>query len=528
MIRFSQLHSGVKVNPIFFYCGRIGPILLGLLLIPSAAFLSAGTLIVDSGQIGCYGDAGKIACPQPGQPYYGQDAQYQGTPPNYHDNGDGTVTDRNTGLMWSRGLDGRKVTPQQGASLAGRLTLGGHADWRVPTIKELFSLIDFRGYTGAAGPGGFSRVPDNAIPYIDTDYFDFAYGDVQGGERYIDAQWLSSTRYVSTTMESMETVFGVNFADGRIKGYGYRKKGSRRAVKTFYIRYVRGPAYGINDFIDNGDGTVTDRSTGLMWAKSDSGRAMNWQEALAYAESLEIAGHSDWRLPGVKELQYIVDYTRSPDTTGSAAIDPVFQTTAIANEAGQKDYPYFWSSTTHLDGPRPGSNAAYVAFGRAIGRMQGRIMDVHGAGAQRSDPKSGKGELGHGPQGDARRVRNHVRCVRGGALPMTAQVAASRNRYPRKIRLVEIEHDPGLIVGPEAGRQRGGFESDGRGPGPLPDHRGGFVLRLDRDGDGRVSRAEFDGPPDRFDFHDTNRDGYLSEDEAPRRPPPSRRGTRHD
>lgn len=46
--------------------------------------------------------------------------------------------------------------------------------------------------------------------------------------------------------------------------------------------------------------------------------------------------------------------------------------------------------------------------------------------------------------------------------------------------------------------------------------RPGFVSRLDRDGDNRVSRDEFDGPRDRFDFHDENHDGFLSEGEAPK------------
>jgi hypothetical protein len=57
------------------------------------------------------------------------------------------------------------------------------------------------------------------IPFIDTEYFDIAYGDTQAGERIIDAQFASSTKNVSLTMND-ETLFGVNFADGRIKGYG--------------------------------------------------------------------------------------------------------------------------------------------------------------------------------------------------------------------------------------------------------------------------------------------------------------------
>jgi hypothetical protein len=497
-------------------------LLLGLFLLLAPAALAAGAGNVDTGQSSCYGNTGVIPCPQPGQPFYGQDAQFVSNPPHYRDNGDGTVTDLVTGLMWSKGLSNHKVTPEEGARLAAKLTLGGHSDWRVPTVKELYTLIDFRGYTGFHGRNGFDSVPADAVPFIDTDYFDFAYGDTAYGERYIDAQWLSATQYVATTMDNMETVFGVNFADGRIKGYGYKKRGTRRVVKTFYVRYVRGPAYGINDFVDNGDGTVTDRSTGLMWTKADSGKGMNWQQTLAYAAHLKTGGYDDWRLPNAKELEDIVDYSRSPDTTGSAAIDPVFTTTAIVNEAGERDYPYFWTSTTHLDGPRPGADAVYIAFGRAIGEMRGRIMDVHGAGAQRSDPKTGSPRLGHGPQGDAQRILNDVRCVRGGAVAGRNAEVTDRNSYPNKIRLVKLAHDPNLVLGHEARKLRDvGNEERPFGP-PPPRGRRGFVARLDRDGDGRVSRSEFDGPPDRFDILDTDHDGYLTEDEAPKGPPPGR------
>ena len=87
------------------------------------------------------------------------------------------------------------------------------------------------------------------------------------------------------------------------------RRGTDRVIKAFYIRHVRGPAYGANDFIANGDGTVTDHSNGLMWTLADSGRAMNWQEALAYAATLDTGGYDDWRLPNAKELPYIADYT---------------------------------------------------------------------------------------------------------------------------------------------------------------------------------------------------------------------------
>lgn len=382
--------------------------------------------IVDTGQIKCYDNFREISCPQSGQIFYGQDANYTGLTPSYRDNGDGTISDLNTGLMWSQAVDKSKVSLAEAETIAATMNLGGYDDWRVPNIKELYSLIDFRGYTGFTQDRMMTHIPANAIPFINTNYFDFEYGDPNAGERYIDAQWLSSTKYVSTTMGGNETLFGVNFADGRIKGYGYKRAGRPHHQKKFFARYVRGQEYGKNDFVDRGNGTITDRSTGLMWMQNDSGRPMNWQEALQYAEDLVYAGYDDWRLPNAKELQYIIDYSRSPDTTDSPAINPMFQLTAIQNEAGEKDYPYIWTSTTHLDGPRPGSQAVYIAFGRALGKMRDRIMDVHGAGAQRSDPKTGS-PTSRGPQGDMVRGENFVLCVRGGMSPTNTSAVTERS-----------------------------------------------------------------------------------------------------
>ncbi|MBW1799649.1 MAG: DUF1566 domain-containing protein [Deltaproteobacteria bacterium] len=468
-------------------------------------------IIVDTGQNRCYDNFRNISCPKRGENYYGQDAHYAGNQPAYRDNGDGTITDLNTGLMWSKDVDKKKASLIEAEKIAKRMGLGGYGDWRVPNIKELYSLIDFRGYTGFARGGFHGGGPANAVPFINTDYFDFEYGNADAGERYIDAQWLSRTKYVSTTMNGNKTLFGVNFADGRIKGYGYQRPGRARE-KKFYARYVRGDAYGRNHFADNADGTVTDRATGLMWMQKDSGRAMSWKEALTYAENLVYAGHYDWRLPNAKELQYIVDYSRSPDTTHSPAIDPMFETTPIVNEAGKKDYPYFWTSTTHLDGPNPGASAVYVAFGRALGKMHGVIMDVHGAGAQRSDPKTGS-PTSRGPQGDMVRIKNYVRCVRGGSIKISSSMPlVEKDRYPYNVKGYESigKGGTGGQLGPE------------RMFGPPPGGRG-FVGRLDQNGDGRVSKNEFDGPPHHFHRFDKDGDGFLSEDEAPKVPPQGRR-----
>jgi hypothetical protein len=156
-----------------------------------------------------------------------------------------------------------------------------------------------------------------------------------------------------------------------------------------------------------------------MWSQDDSGEGMDWEAALAWVQAMNetnYLGYSDWRLPNAKELQSIVDYSRSPDATNSGAMDPIFNLTAVTNEAGQTDCPAFWTSTTHANSsPQPGMAAVYVTFGRAMGNMRGQWMDVHGAGAQRSDPKAGDAAdylQGRSPQGDAIRIENFVRLVR--------------------------------------------------------------------------------------------------------------------
>jgi len=60
-------------------------------------------------------------------------------------------------------------------------------------------------------------------------------------------------------------------------------------------------------FSDNGDGTVTDIETGLMWAEKDNGVPINWPDALAYCKDYSNDGHTDWRLPTLTELATLFD-----------------------------------------------------------------------------------------------------------------------------------------------------------------------------------------------------------------------------
>ena len=91
--------------------------------------------------------------------------------------------------MWQQAL-GEKMTYQQAADGAGTMKFGGYDNYRLPTIKELFSLTQFSG----VDPSGWNGIDTHGlVPFIDTNYFAFEYGYPVDGERVIDAQWATST-----------------------------------------------------------------------------------------------------------------------------------------------------------------------------------------------------------------------------------------------------------------------------------------------------------------------------------------------
>ncbi len=405
--------------------------------------------IVDTNQTLCYDESDGDSETCVGE---GQDGDYEGNQPNYSFCNSGeVVVDNNTALMWqaSSDTDGTEgltkddqLSQADAESYCEGLTYGNYSDWRLPSTKELVSIYlmsgeDLSAKTGATTNGEYVDTA-GVEPFLDANYFDIGYGDTSAGERIIDGQYATSTLNITQvrsgiTYNQMDGFFGVNFADGHIKTYE-----TDPTYGDFYTRCVRGNTdYGVNNFTDNGNETISDSATGLMWQKNDSGDpASTFSVALASCEAATTGDKTDWRLPNMKELHSIVDYTRSPDNNSSPAIDTdYFSSTQVTNEAGQTDWPFYWTSTALLNYLGSGNKGAYITFGRGLGYFTTNdigVVDVHGAGAQRSDGKttdilgnpntstftpdafSDFGTTGYtsGPQGDILRpAYNYVRCV---------------------------------------------------------------------------------------------------------------------
>jgi hypothetical protein len=197
------------------------------------------------------------ACPSPGQPAYGQDGNFPKRIPVYSVTS-GSVTDSVTGLEWQQ-VASAPLPWTQAVDLCATSRVGQHADWRLPSARELFSLVDYGRFDPAADPSAF---PD-ALGI-------FWSSSQQGGN-----------------------ALAVDFADG--KPFPGIKDSSNRA------RCVRGAPLAAM-FEPSSDGaSILDRSTGLRWARATTSARYRWMDVLLACPG-SMGGQADWRVPTIKEL----------------------------------------------------------------------------------------------------------------------------------------------------------------------------------------------------------------------------------
>ncbi|MDH4233148.1 MAG: DUF1566 domain-containing protein, partial [Nitrospirota bacterium] len=313
-----------------------------VLLLCCSVPLSEAFKLPDTGQTKCYNTEGtEISCAGTGQ-----DGAYNVNPMSFTDNGNGTVTDNNTGLVWQKEDDNQTYNWYQASgtydatynsssqNVCGTLSLGGHSDWRLPSKKELMSIVDY----SVTSPG----------PTINSTYF---------------PNTNTSNYWTSAILSCYPgNAWGVEFWDGNFV-LQFKDRNS-----DMYVRCVRGEETSPS-FTNNGNGTVTDARTGLVWQQGEAG-STSWESALSYCEGLTLGGDNDWRLPNIKELESLTD-----DTRYQPAIDTIFFPNANA--------AYYWASTTTTEASRP--NEAY-------------FINFY------------EGALGF----EGKNNENYVRCVRGG------------------------------------------------------------------------------------------------------------------
>jgi len=330
--------SGYTFTPSFRNVTVFGGNVTGQDFIASQTQATGTINLPRTGQTKCYDSAGtEILCAGTGQ-----DGEIQAgvswPEPRFTDNGDGTMTDNLTGLMWTKdaNLPNGTMDWYQALDYCNNLTLAGYSDWRLPNMNELESL------TNANEAVSFTWL--NAQGFANVQHFYY---------------WSSTTCVSSPGDASLVYMFdGGMVNSNKYNNYYYvwPVRGGEDASyptpiwktgqKTSYYNgddgdLERGIAWPVPRFTDHGIETVTDNLTGLMWTKNANlpNGTRTWQGALDYVASLNTShylGYTDWRLPNRKELFSLIDYSRY---NPPLPVDHPFASVQTN---------YYWSSTTYV------------------------------------------------------------------------------------------------------------------------------------------------------------------------------------
>lgn len=308
--------------------------------------------LTDTGQTTCYNDTTSISCGNTSWPR--QDGDYTNTPvahnfigPTQHATytNDYTTTDNVTGLVWKSCSEGQSGTTCA-TGTASQMTwynavngcaalntsnsgngYAGRKDWRLPTVSELETLPNYDTFSPVIDTEKFPATPTGKYNWTSTTY-------IYGGSSSGDSAW-----YINFNLGWMDS--------------------ANKATNNLYVRCVAGTSTSNQSFIDNGNGTITDSATNLIWQKCSAGLSgadcasgtierKTWQNALQYCKNLSLDGRT-WRLPSLKELKTLVDRNKK--------VDELTQIDQAAFPNTQNEL--YWTSTTRSDST---DNAWYIHF----------------------------------------------------------------------------------------------------------------------------------------------------------------------
>ena len=271
--------------------------------------------------------------------------------------------------------------------------LCGRSDWRLPTVHEIQGLADYDAVV-ANDSGGYST------PSADTDYFPYTIAS--------QYQWYWTSHLnvdPDVNPNGDDTVAGSSISNYYAWAYNSAESRTRSGtgstvgstVRSNYVRLVSSSAaveshfsdYSDNRYTDHGDGTISDARTGLMWTKCSYGQTYDggdtngdgiicegsptfgsWQQAFSWAaasNTSEAYGYNDWRLPNVKELGSIVDFSKHTPAINSS----IFPSTSTGS---------YWTSTPSkvLDGnSNDDTQSANIWFQTGDHGLNNRTTDLY-------------------------------------------------------------------------------------------------------------------------------------------------------
>ena len=321
---------------------NIVPLLLfiSLQFHPTLNSFAATIILPQTGQTSCFDVSGvQIPCSGSGQ----DGAQLAGVAwpnPRFADNGDQTISDKLTGLIWNKSANaaGAMKTWQQALDYIKTLNsqnYNGHKDWRLPNINELRSLanaqkgdlaawLNSQGFSGVQGAIYWSS--DSDAFYTDSAWYidmssGYVYSNIKSG--YNNVWPVSGGQSGSLVISKTGQTDCWNASGTLISCIGTGQDGELQT----------GATWPTTRFISNADQTMTDTLTGLVWTtdadlmktlnpafdtdyiaantwESSNDGAVSWQHALDYIKKLNserYQGYNDWRLPNRDELASLIN-----------------------------------------------------------------------------------------------------------------------------------------------------------------------------------------------------------------------------
>ena len=277
---------------------------------------------------------------------------------SYTDNGDGTITDNNTGLTWEKKSDDGGLHDKDSAfpwsgngsqdtvwdwlddvNAEGGTGFAGYNDWRMPNLKELQSLVHFERSSPMTSTAFHNNCGAGATVLTGSCTLVEVYWTSTTRAQYPTKAW--SVSFTDGTLPTQDKTLALRVRAVRGGGSGpqaFPATGQLTAYTAEKNDGIPGPVSVPDDgtiqagaplsFTDNGNGTITDNNTGLVWEKKGDNGGLHdkdnpywwsstqetiwdWLEDVNAEGGTGFAGSNDWRIPNAREILSLMDFGKT-------------------------------------------------------------------------------------------------------------------------------------------------------------------------------------------------------------------------